>query len=497
MNKNKISAGLIALGILGIISAILVDIVRTGALQIQAAQILIIELGLFTIILGLLIRQIFTNNSEGKYHYSRIIEWLKGLPMITWTLVGYFISYFAFFIIPMFFNSPPRIQYFNKYLPDGYPIGGDLSFLTQLIHQWFTTNQSPFYIQFYPPFTYIFLSPFLLINDHHLLFKLVTITTIVCFILSSLIIPLWISKQWNRSLIFIFFITGLFSYGMQFELERGQVNVFAFLFCMSAIYIYHYHHSFRYYAYLLFSIAIQLKIYPAIFIVMFIKDWRDWKGNLRKAIAIGLFNFSLLFIAGVQPFLEFIKSATIQLRTPGWSWTGNHSIKAFVSEFAENNGFGLVNVDTVELIQQHIGLISNIFMVAFILCFLSAIFHACRRNQQGFDTVLFLTCAIGALIIPVSNDYTLPILAAPMALALTAISNSNYGRNKFIAILLLIITSTAYSATLYPFKYKVLFLQNSFPALFIILITITILNYIIISSGKNTANNSGDYALNN
>ena len=492
MSKNNVSAALITLGIFGITTAILVDIIKSGALKIQAAQILIIELALTAILLGLLTRKIFENHGAETNLLSRLVKWLTGLPMITWVMVGYLIAYLAFFIIPMLFNTPPRIQYFNKYLPDGYPIGGDLLFLTQLIQQWFTTNQSPFYIQFYPPFTYIFLSPFLLINDHHLLYKLVTITTIACFILSSLIIPLWTSKKWDKSLIFIFFITGLFSYGMQFELERGQVNVFAFLFCMSAIYIYHYHHSFRYYAYLLFSIAIQLKIYPAIFIVMFIKDWRDWKGNLRKIIVIGLFNFSLLFIAGVQPFLEFIKSATTQLRTPGWSWTGNHSIKAFVSEFAENNGLGLVKADTVEMIKQHIGLISNIFLVAFILCFLSAVLHAYRRNQQEFDAVLFLTCTIGALIIPVSNDYTLTILAAPMALALTSISNSSYGRNKFIATLLLIITTTAYSITLYPFKYKTLLLQNSFPALFTILITVTILNYIITITGKNTAENPGN-----
>ncbi len=487
MKNNKTSTTLIILGALGIIAAFLVDIIRNSKLQIQAAQILLIELSILTILLGLLTRQIFTNHSN-KNSLDGLVKWIKEIPQITWAMAGFLIAYVAFFIIPVFFNTPPRMQYFNKYLPDSYPIGGDLLFMTNLAKSWFEEGQSPFYVQFYPPFTYVFFSPFILIADQHLLFKIVTITTIACFILSSLLIPLLISKDKEKALIWIFFVTGLISYGMQFELERGQINVITFLFCISAIYIYHFHHSFRYYAYLLFSTAIQIKIYPAIFIVMFIKDWRDWKGNLRRIIVLGLFNFSLLFIAGVQPFLEFTSSVTNQITNPGWSWVGNHSIKAFVSEFVENNGFGLAQTSLIEFIQQHIGAISSIFLIIYLLCFLSAILRAYRNNHEGIDAILFLTCMIGALIIPVSNDYTLSILAAPSALALTAISNGTFGKNKISAILLLMLASAAYTSTLYPFKHKPLLLQNSFTALFIVLIATTLLNHIVASVQQRAAN---------
>jgi len=484
MNKKIFGTILIFAGVFGLFAAILVDIIRTGTLAIQAAQILVIELSLLSIGLGILFRQLPEQEDAKEKPFLRFSKWLSELPMVTWVLAGFLIAYFAFFIMPMFFSLPPRMLYFNKYLPDRFPIGNDLILLVDLIKQWFTIGQSPFYVQFYPPFTYVLLSPFVLVGDYHTLYKLVTVITLVSFVLSSLIIPLLINVRRDALLIVLFFVLGLFSYGMQFELERGQVNVLAFLFAMSAIYIFHRHYAFRRFAYALFSIAVQLKIYPAIFIVMLVRDWRDWKGNLRRAVVLGLFNFALLFVTGIKPFLEFMDSVTMQLKTPGWAWEGNHSIQAFVSVFVERQGFGAVSPGILEFIQGSPSLISNVFLAIFLLCFLSALYRAYQRNQQGFDPFLFLISTLGALIIPVSNDYTLSILAAPAALAFTTIVTGEYGRNKPAAIVLLFLASLAYSATLYPFKYKAPILQNLFPSLFILLIAVTLLNHIAASPKK-------------
>lgn len=470
---------LIALGILGIAAALLSDIVRTGRLQIQAAQILVIEIGAFLIALGLVLRQMAAENQEETGRIVRLAERLNNLPLTTWILIGFLITYVLFFITPMFFGLPPRMQYFNKYLPDRFPIGNDLLVTINLLREWFETNQTPFHNEFYPPFTYVFLSPLLLMDDYNILFRVVTLTTIVSFLVSSLLIPLAITDRKDKSLVLAFFLMGLFSYGMQFEIERGQINVLAFLFVMSAIYIYHRHPAFRRYAYLLFTIAVQLKIYPAIFVVMFIRDWRDWKGNLRRFVALGLFNFSLLFITGVRPFLEFLNAVSTQMASPGWAWTGNHSIRAFISEFVENGGFGLVHAGVLDFIRQNSGIISNAFLAVFLVCFLSVLARAYRRNQAGIDTSLLLVCLIGALIIPISNDYKLSILPAPMALALTEFSTARYAKNKPAAIVLLLLATIASSAVMYPFKYKAPFLQNSFPWLFVVLLCVTLLDWLM------------------
>ena len=58
------------------------------------------------------------------------------------------------------------------------------------------------------------------------------------------------------------FVTGLTSHGLQFELERGQFNVVAISLCLLAVYIFHYQVKYRHFGYLLFLVAVQLKVYP-------------------------------------------------------------------------------------------------------------------------------------------------------------------------------------------------------------------------------------------
>ena len=140
-----------------------------------------------------------------------------------------------------------------------------------------------------------------------------TLFTFFNYCILTLLLPLKIIGKKYFSLALLLFITGLFSYGLQFEVERGQYNVFTFLLCMAAIYIFHYHPKYRLIAYFLFSLSIQLKLYPAIFIVMFVDDWRNWKNVILRFVGIGLFNLMLFFVMGYQTFWDFIGSVTAQI----------------------------------------------------------------------------------------------------------------------------------------------------------------------------------------
>ncbi|HEX5808564.1 MAG TPA: hypothetical protein VFY25_07850, partial [Anaerolineales bacterium] len=294
-----------------------------------------------------------------------------------------------------------------------------------------------------------------------------------CFL--TLILPAKMVDKRNLPLLLLFFVTGLTSYGLQFELERGQYNVFTFLLCLWAIYIFHYHPRYRIFAYLLFSASVQLKIYPAIFIVMFVDNWRAWKGILLRFVGIALFNILLLFVMGYQIFLDFLAMLSTQLSTPGWTWNGNHSISAFVFNFAKD-GFRLVSPATLEILQQNAGLLETLLLLIYVIAFVSALLIAYRRNTGGLDPYLLLTCMIGALIIPISNDYTLSILAAPVALLLGNVPEIRNSPQRLLAISLVLGMSFAYASVLIPFKYKPYYLNNAFPALFLILLCATVLN---------------------
>jgi len=99
--------------------------------------------------------------------------------------------------------------------------------------------------------------------------------------------------------------------------------------------------------------------------------------------------------------------------------------------------------------------------------------------MKGFNPYLLLVCTLCALIIPVSIDYTLPMLVAPLAIFLSSVPRlSGSIGNRIISILLVLIVSTSYTSLLFPFKYKPYFLNNSFPALFVILIAVTLLYFL-------------------
>lgn len=478
MTLRKAGLGLVGIGILGTALSLIADFLPGAKAGIQSTQILGIEMSIIILLIG--IWAILASKDEKLDVSQRVrnfIDQLINLPVIAWVLIGFLIAYILFFVSPMFLNSDLRMNYFIRYIPDRFPIGNDLIVIIELAKGWFTANQSPYAIQFYPPFTYMFFAPLLLVDSYPMLYKSFTLFTIVSYCFLTLILPLKMVDKKNIPLVLLFFITGLASYGLQFELERGQYNVFTFLLCLWSIYVFHYHPKYRIFAYLLFSLSVQLKLYPAIFIVMLIDDWRAWKSILVRFAGIALFNILLLFIMGYQIFWDFLGSVSSQMTTPGWTWNGNHSINAFVFNLTKD-GFRIIESNTLDILRQNAGFIETSLFLIFVILFISAILISYKRNRPGVDPYLLIACMIGALIIPISNDYTLAILAASVALVLCSIPGLKTIPQKLISILMILGISFSYASILVPFKYKPYYLNNAFPPLFFILIFVTILNLI-------------------
>jgi hypothetical protein len=97
------------------------------------------------------------------------------------------------------------------------------------IEEWLVLDQSPYATGFiaYPPLTLVLFAPLLLIG-YPAYFKLITLITLIGYGIATLFIPLALNKSKGVSIILLMFVTGLFSYGLQFELERGQSNMIAF-----------------------------------------------------------------------------------------------------------------------------------------------------------------------------------------------------------------------------------------------------------------------------
>ena len=470
---------LIIIGVLSAIFSLTADYLGLGKAGISAAQLLGAELGVTVSLIGAALVVAQTNEKiQAPKSIYVFFEFVQKQPVIVGVVAGFLVAYFLFFISPMLFNDRLQFGYFNKYLPENIRLGVDTRLILRYVEKWVTVGQSPTPNDDipYPPLFNVLFAPLALLG-YPGYYYLITAISIFSYFLLTLIIPAMIPFRKNLSLLLFFFFTGIFSYGWQFELERGQFNVIVIMLCLLAVYIYHFHKEYRYFAYLFFSIAVQLKIYPFIFIVMFIKDWRNWKDNLRRMIGLCLFNFALLFILGYSIFIDFVKEV-FNMFGQSQSWIGNLSIGAFVYNLTKD-GFGLFQGGQLLWLQQNSGLIEILLFGYFAICFFTIIVVSYLRKENGFNAYLLLACAIGAMVIPtISYDYKLAILAAPMSIAFNTIEIAQNRIKRITSFVLIFLGSFAYSATVYPFKYRPEFIANGLPLLFVILTVIVIL-YII------------------
>jgi hypothetical protein len=210
---------------------------------------------------------------------------------------------------------------------------------------------------------------------------------------------------------------------------------------------------------------------------MFVDNWASWKQNLKRMFVIGVLNIAFLFVLGHSVLIEFFQALSGKLGT-AWTWVGNHSITSFVYNLT-TSGLGLFDQDALSWLQSHSALISMALLIYFMICFAALILKDYRKKSQGLNPDLLLVCTLGGMMIPsVSHDYKLALLAGPMAIALSNRNITSDNWRKLFSAFLIILASLSFSITLFPFKYRPIYLENSFPLLFIILTAMTLLSFI-------------------
>ena len=489
---RKLSFALVGIGLALIAffaGADLIGLGKDGG--IGASQLLGIQAGIVVTLvgIGLLITNRDKNASpEEQFQLSKIWD----QPILYWVLFTFLIAYISFFLLPVFF-SKLQIQYLAKYIPDAFVthIGFDIEAIVSRIENWLQTGQSPYSDGFiaYPPLAIAVFATFSIIG-YPAYFKLIVSITVLAYLMAALIVPLLLIPKRSQILLVLFFITGLFSYGLQFEQERGQFNLITFTICLIAIYIFHFHHRYRFFAYLLFSLSIQLKIYPVFFIFMFVNDWKEWKSIIKRFLGLGLFNFSLLFILGRNIFSDFLYVIMAYQFEYQSTRVENLSIKGFMHYLSTDSV-----QSSLPLSSQSIRSIEMFFMILLVVCLIFVIGRAIKYKETGLNPYLLLISTIAALIIPsVSNDYKLSILIAPMTLVLCGLPEIMDPKKKPYSLLLVILASLAYWTTMYPATVKPEYLGRNFPALVIILISITILNFLAPYTYEGTIQKSNNLA---
>lgn len=482
--KKKAGVWLIATGLTGSTFSLLVDFIGLGKAGIQAFQLVTLLAGIFLAAFGWGLFQEGKGqntkpSSEAKARVLSIANW----PVIIWLSSGLVLVYLGLFVSRVFFNSNLRFHYFITYLPDKYPIGLDIALPIEYILRWFNTGQSPYIngIYSYPPLFNIIFAGFSLI-DYPWSYYLLVLLTLLVFFASVLLFFILSPKNGTDTIDFsgvVFFLgTGLFSYGLLFELERGQGNLLSISFALIGIILFHFRPSFRLLGYMLFSVAVHIKIFPVFLVLMFVRDWRLWRENLFRLLGLGLFNLVLLFSMGAQEVINFILDISKRFNTL-FTWVGNHSIYGFIANLT-NHGLGILHVETAQQLRPYALFLRTFLLACVLICLFLIIFRAYKENQTGFNKYLLVACTIAAMLIPSeSQDYKLSMLPPVLAILFSEKMLLQKLQHPFAGGLAVLFASIAYSVMLFPFKYRPDFWANSAPLLFILLTCVTFLALLI------------------
>ncbi len=481
MNK-KIPSTLILLGVLIALFFLFADALGIGKAGIQAAQIFGVEIGVLIVLAGLALNTLQKKNEFPlKTFWLNLRDGFQNLPALTWVIVGALLAFVLFFIVPSFFDPSFRIQYPAEYIRQLVPIGFDFQTTLRAVEVWLKDRQVTPYV--FTPLEHLLLAPVLLLK-YPTSYHFIVFVTLSAYLTLSLVAAL-ISADENKNTTIFIAAVSIFSYGFVFELERGQTHTLALALCVLAIYIFHYHRDFRFLAYLLFCVSVQIKLYPALFVILFVDDWRDWKNTLTRFVSLGLANFLLLFLFGFSFFSAFYDS-TINSVQSGEPAIVNHSIQSFVYMLSSSE-WNLFNGATALWIERNGALLRNLLYAYFLVCFLIVLVNAWIKNKRGFNADLLLVCVVGSLVLPsINHDYSLPLLMAPTALSIASWHTRDFPSPKALTIILTTLVSFAYFATLFPPLFRPLYLQNSLPMIFVILTAVALQNMVVAWRGFTT-----------
>jgi hypothetical protein len=328
------------------------------------------------------------------------------------------------------------------------PPGIDLHMLLDYSRAWLAGGNPYVGLNPYPPLAAVLFAPLTALPFAGA-YAFLTVLTLAAFISVAVVLPLRALPGADRLAVLGIALAGLCSYGLCFELRWGQFNVLALAGTAWGIFLFHRGRSrgARLAGLGLFSLAIQLKVYPAIFVFALARDARAWRTNLARWAALGLFNLALLFALGPRVFADFLHSLKAQAEAP-YVWAGNHSIQSF-AEWAGRPA------------------LAPVLAGFFAMCFLGALGQAARRPGRASFAGLVLMAALGAMLLPgVSHDYKLPAFAlgfAFFAAAARPLPLANF-RDRAAAGLWLAL-AFLFAWTLFTFEAKPLALQNNAPVL--------------------------------
>lgn len=270
-------------------------------------------------------------------------------------------------------------------------------------------------------------------NTAYLLF--VAIFAIVFYVLSFHFLRL---EKTSLGILMTLIITTL-SYPLLFSIDRGNFEMLVFAFLL--IFLFYYNQSKYVEAAIFLGLAAALKIYPAIFLLLFIKDRKFKEAALSVGTMLGLTLVSLLFFeGGIWKNLQYL----VNFSNISNNWVFNSFLSIEKGTLVQR-GVSLLTFIKIVVHQLNIPLsvfvTSNFLFIYFVLVavlFLPIAYYVVFIEKSLWKNVALLT--ISMLLLPtLSADYKLMHMYLPLFLFVNSKETSRLDIFYLISFAILLI----------------------------------------------------------
>lgn len=257
----------------------------------------------------------------------------------------------------------------------------------------------------YPPFTYLVIYPFSVLPKW-LALGLLLLLFAGCFLY---VVARNLKQAGALSTARNVFILGLLSYPFLYTVDRANIEWVVFL--LLYLFIVCYTQERRLLSSVFLALAISLKIFPAVFLVLLLagRRYRETMLTLGLTGVFTLLGF-LVFDGGIaanwQRFFQSMDSYARIWVIEGWGWHFGHSLFGAIRFLLYEGSLGGV---------AQSGLFLNIYSCLALLLFLALSFRLLRWQGRFWKQVLLLVLAMN-LLPQVSPDYKLLHIFVPFFL---------------------------------------------------------------------------------
>jgi len=292
------------------------------------------------------------------------------------------------------------------YFPFTQPIGTDFRNGGYAAAQHFSNATSG-----WPPLTVILFAPYLLLGQDAA--YVVHVCILVGASMAALGLALSVARTGNSDDVALGGRTGAYlgqvvpalaiwlfiSYGFLLSVERGNLDALVAFLAMLGLWAMVKRPSAVWLPTIAFSVAAELKVYPALLLLLLV-----WRFRWRSVVPLVACNVVLALSAGPQNLLNFYRNGT-RMTAQGADWVGNSSAKSF-SAWVDW-------IDPGYLPRLQVALLIAIPVALLLVCA-----WRLQRRRDHASTVLML-CAmvpVMCLVPSVSHDYKVVLFTAPAVL---------------------------------------------------------------------------------